>query len=131
VPSILFERALSADWPLPRAIVHVWGVFHVPIGALLLCAALAFAFPERDRPRVLGWLCGGVALHLGVDLLQFHHGQGYVLLFPVSVAPFEFGWIGSEATVPWTPVLAAITAFAWARKIRRERNSRAGEARSG
>jgi len=52
-----------------------------------------------------------MALHLALDVLQSHHGAGYMLMFPLATGSFEFGWIGSEATVPFALPLSGLAAL--------------------
>lgn len=106
-----------------------WSLLHTPFALLLLCGALSFAVIERHRVGVLVGMLIGCASHLGLDLLQDHHGQGYLLLAPFSRWRFELGLIGSEATVSVAPWLAALTAGAWAiRWARSGRREAAGAA---
>ena len=112
LPTAVLERAYDRGF-IPREAMYPWATLHMPIGIAVSCALLTFLFPEKDRPAVFGWLLGGGALHLAADLLQFHYGQGYYLLFPFSLWRFELGWVGSEATVPLAPWFAAATAIAW------------------
>ena len=74
-----------------------------------------------QRWRALGLLLVGAATHIGLDVLQDHHGCGYALAFPLSSKVFELGWIGSQATVEWAPWLALITALAWGLRVMRTR----------
>ena len=113
VPSMGLERLLIAGLPVPDFAMQMWSVFHLPLGALSACLFLGFWFPMEQRRPVVGWLCAGVALHFAADILQFHHEAGYALGFPLSRWRFELGWIGSEATVPWAPAFAALTAVSW------------------
>jgi membrane-bound metal-dependent hydrolase YbcI (DUF457 family) len=110
LPSLGFERALAAGVPVPRALMTGWSVFHQPVGAAVLCGLLASLFVPEQRRDVFVGLYAGVAFHLLVDLLQFHHGQGYALLFPASDAVFELGWIGSESTL-WLTLPVTVVAF--------------------
>lgn len=99
---------------LPEALIYPWNVLHMPFGVLLGSYLLTFLFPEADRRAVYRNLVGGGLLHLAVDLLQFHFGVGYLLLFPFSTWDYELGWIGSEDTVRAVPVLVPVTALlAW------------------
>ena len=82
---------------------------------LLSSTGLALLFPEAHRRQVLIALLGGMALHMGLDLLQDHLGQGYLLGFPFVRGSFELGWIGSEATVPAAPFLLALAFWSWRR----------------
>lgn len=117
LPAIALERLNRAGWPIPAWTMHPWTVLHVPLGAALAAVIVALMFPEADRRPVAAWLLAGVALHFGLDVLQFHYEGGYMLLYPVTTAGFECGFMGSEATVPWAPYLAAITATAWAGRL--------------
>jgi hypothetical protein len=100
-------------WPVPNALIVPWGVLHEPIPLALVCVLLASCAVERERREVFFGLVGGCALHLALDLFQDHHGHGYYLLAPLWLGRFEVGWIGSEATVPLAPWLAAATALTW------------------
>lgn len=99
--------------PLPEWATWPWTALHEPIGWSLTCGLLALAFVDGQRRRAFGLLALGCTLHTLVDLLQDHHGEGYLLLAPLSVRRFELGWIGSEATVPWALPLLAATGLAW------------------
>ena len=111
---LALERLLAYGLPVPMPVLWAWSGLHEPIGAALCALVLALAFREGDRRRVLLALWGGCALHTAVDVLQDHHGEGYVLLAPLSDLDFELGWIGSEATVAVAGPLALLTAAAWA-----------------
>lgn len=109
VPAIVLTR-LRYDFPqIPEWACYIWGPLHVPAGILLQSYLVALLFAESDRPVAFRNLLAGGMLHLAVDLLQFHFGMGYMLLFPLTTWDFEFGWIGSEATVPLVPVLLPLT----------------------
>lgn len=99
--------------PIPDVLLLPWGVYHEPVALLLACGLLSLAFVRRDRAVALIGLIGGCALHLGLDLLQDHHGQGYFLLAPCSLQRFELGLVGSEATVPLALPLALTTSVTW------------------
>ena len=103
---------------LPSVATHGWQPLHQPLGMLLLSYLVAMMFQESARRAVFANLLGGMALHLLVDLLQDHHGAGYLIGFPVWTGSFEFGLIGSEATV-WWAVPLAIAAWALTRTRRR------------
>jgi hypothetical protein len=113
LPSMFFAEVDRRVHPLPTLLQFGWEPFHLPVGMLLASMGLALLFPEAHRRQVLAALLGGMALHLGLDLLQDHLGQGYLLGFPFIRGSFELGWIGSEATVPWAPLLVAIAAWSW------------------
>lgn len=110
---LALERLFAAGVPVPMPVLWAWAGLHEPIGAGLSALVVALAFREIDRRRVLLSLWTGCALHTGVDVLQAHHGEGYVLLAPLSELDFELGWIGSEATVAIAVPLAVVTASAW------------------
>jgi hypothetical protein len=110
---LALERAYAAGVPLPEPLLWPWSSLHEPAGWLLVGALLALAFVPRDRGRVLAALWTGGALHTAVDVLQGHHGEGYLLLAPFTDRSYELGWIGSEATVPYALPLAALAVVAW------------------
>ena len=108
---------LRWDFPqIPEWSCYVWAPLHLPLGIALVSYVVASLFPEAQRRTAfLNLACGG-ALHLAVDVLQRHFGMGYLLLVPFSDWDFEFGWMGSEATVTVVPWLLPLTALAaWAR----------------
>jgi hypothetical protein len=114
---MVMDAVYQSGLPLPRALLFPWAVVHMPVGAGAACLLLAWLFPEADRRRVLAWLLAGAGLHLGADLLQDHHGQGYQLGFPLWMGTFELGWMGPEATVDLAPWFAVVTALAWAGRL--------------
>jgi hypothetical protein len=81
------------------------------LGVVLQSYLVSLLFAENQRRSAFQNLVGGGLLHLAVDLLQFHFGMGYMLLFPFSTWDFEFGLLGSEATVPLVPVLLPLTIY--------------------
>ncbi len=113
VPSLLLETLNARAMALPEWMFWPWGVLHEPIGALLLCAVVAGRFVPKDRLRAMFALGLGTCAHTALDLIQDHHGQGYYLFAPISMFRFEFGWIGSEASVWGALPLAALTALVW------------------
>ncbi len=118
-PAILLTAVHTHVHPLPPALLYCWGPLHLPMGILLWCLLLAMLFPESQRRAALANLLGGGALHVVLDLAQRHVGLGYPLLVPFSGRDFELGLIGSEATVPWAPVVALCTvALWWFRRVR-------------
>lgn len=110
---LALERLYAHGVPVPMPVLWAWAGLHEPFGAALSALVLALCFAEPDRKRVLLALWAGCALHTGVDVLQDHHGEGYVLFLPFSDVDFELGWIGSEATVTIAVPLAIVTAAAW------------------
>lgn len=132
VVPLALEQGQRIGLPIPVEAVVPWGILHTPTGGVVLAATLATAFVPQDRGRAFVALTLGIALHLALDVLQFHHGQGYTLLVPWSWATFELGWIGSEATVPWALPLLGATAVAWIpRGLRRGDQAQGADTRQG
>lgn len=113
VPSILAWGFHQRVHPLPDMLLYCWTPAHLPAGILVWTLLLTCLFREAERPAVFGNLLAGAGLHLFLDLLQHHHGQGYVVGFPFTDAQVELGLLGSEATVPWALPLAALAAITW------------------
>lgn len=114
VPPLAMDLFEGLGWiDLPDVALMPWGVYHEPLPLVLTCGLVATWFIARDRAGVFLGLLGGCALHIGLDVLQDHHGEGYFLCAPLSLTRFELGWIGSEATVVVAPWLALATALAW------------------
>lgn len=103
----------SHGLPLPEWALWPWSALHEPLGWGLTCGLLALGFVEGGRREAFGLLVAGCALHTLVDVTQDHHGEGYLLLAPLTTRRFELAWIGSEATVPWALPLLAATILAW------------------
>lgn len=114
VPSIVLGYVHVHLVPLPPIATHGWQPFHQPMGMLLTAYLLTMLFKESSRATVFWNLLGGMGLHLCIDLLQDHHGAGYLIGFPFWTGTFEFAVMGSEATVGWA-VPAAIIAGVLAR----------------
>lgn len=126
LPTMLIDRVIRLGAPLPLELMYPFAVFHMPAGNFALCVILAFALPVGQRAAVCGWLLAGSWLHFGMDMLQGHHGQGYYMAFPLSLETTELGLIGSEATVPFAPLLAALTGLAWLWRHRRAHDAVSG-----
>ena len=79
-------------------------------------------FGTQERRAILANFLGGMFLHLAVDLLQDHHGVGYVLFFPFVHLPLELGLVSSEASVRWAPLLLIVSGLliVWRRRNRSE-----------
>jgi len=107
---------------LPEQVWYPFGVLHEPAALLLMSALIAFAFVEEQRRAVFAALVVGAALHLGLDVLQDHHGEGYYLLIPVDIGRYELRVIGSESTVTIAAPLGIVTAMSWAARLWWERN---------
>ena len=105
--------AIAMGWvhreliPLHPMLTYGWDPLHQPVGMLILAYVLSMLFAQEQRRSVFLNLVGGMALHMGLDLLQDHQGVGYLLAYPFSDVLFELGWIGSEDSVLVAPVLAA------------------------
>ncbi len=124
VPGIVSEVLSGLGGGLPDGIGVALSIVHTPIGVALLAALMARALaPGPERRWGTALLVLGGWLHLAVDLLQRHPGEGhgYALLAPLSTWRVELGWIGSEATVPWAPWLAGFTVAVWAVRLLAER----------
>jgi hypothetical protein len=115
------EVLQQAGAPIPGPLIWMWAALHEPLGWSLVCLLLAQGFVAEHRRLVLGGLWLGCALHTGLDVLQFHHGEGYLLLAPLSTRRLELGWIGSEATVVVALPLLAATAVGWLPRLVEER----------
>ena len=122
VPPIVLE-SVGQLVELPE--LQGWSMLHEPLPQVALCVALASTFAPEDRRRALVCLLLGVASHIGLDVLQDHHGWGYALAFPLHWGVYELGWIGSQATVDWAPWLAAATGLAWLVRLRSSIQGRA------
>ena len=96
---------------LPEWLLFAWEPMHQPFGMLILAYLLCMFFPVAVRRSVFTNLMGGMFLHLLLDVFQSHHGAGYMLMFPFGTTSFEFGWIGSEATVPFAIPLGLLSAW--------------------
>ncbi len=118
LPGLALERVVALGVPIPEFVFTPWSVLHVPLGAGLGAVVLAYVFHETERRAAATWLIAGVALHLGLDTLQFHHNGGYPLLYPCSMELYQIGIFGSEATVPWSAPVALVSVIAWAVRVR-------------
>lgn len=102
--------ALKGRLPMvPEWSIFLWAPLHLPMGMLLWSFAVAFLYAPSERSQVFRQLFGGALLHLFVDSLQRHFGQGYLLFFPFSLWDGEFALFSSEATVRLVPVLLPLT----------------------
>ena len=114
VPAIALGLVHVHLTPLPVQLLTLWQPMHQPLGMTLLAYVLCHFFSASIRAQVFWNLLGGMALHLGLDLLQGHHGAGYQLGFPLTGDVWELGWIGSESTVFFSLPLAVVAgAVAW------------------
>lgn len=119
VPAIGLTRLHDQlGWDIPDALIYGFSPLHLPIGMLLSGYVLSLLFPREQRRGVFVALLKGMALHLAVDLLQYHYGAGYALFYPLSLWSGELGWMGSEDTVYLAPPLVLGTAWVWRRRLR-------------
>ncbi len=89
---------------------------HTPAGIFLVSVLISVVLPQwlatpLPRLHLASWITLGGLLHLAVDLLQLHLVDGYFLLYPFSVRPFEFGLVRSDGSVLALPVLLAVCAL--------------------
>lgn len=122
VPGLALDVVHAHVMALPEAAFWPWGVLHEPIGFISVAALLVSPMAPAVRWRTWAALCLGGALHLGLDVLQDHHGEGYRLLAPFGTGRYELGLVGSEATVTLAPGLAfgVVVALAvWSRRAAR------------
>ena len=116
VPAISLGYVHVHMTPIPSFLTHGWQPMHHPVGLVLLAFLTSFLFREAVRTSVFWNLIGGMALHLGLDLLQSHHGAGYLLGFPFSDFAWELGVMGSEATVGWAIPLSLLAWFVYRKR---------------
>jgi hypothetical protein len=118
VPSMALTWIGQRGVAVPPALIHAFEPLHLPVGMLVLAALVAMLFSESSRRAVFMNFLGGMLLHLAVDLLQDHHGVGYVLGFPFLQRPFELGLVSSEASVRWVPglLLVSLCLVVWRRR---------------
>lgn len=119
VPSLALEALRRGGVSVPEVLSHPFSVFHTPLGGIAAVILISSAVVEEQRRRARRWMLAGLGLHWALDLVQNHYGNGYMLLFPFSTWDWELGWVGAEATVPYAPALALVTALAWAWRLRR------------
>lgn len=113
VPALLFSALGKAGIKTPHELTFAFEILHMPIGIVLVCYAISLCFKARLRKSAFVNLLLGATLHLLLDLTQGHLGVGYLLAFPFSVSDFEFGWIGTEATVKIAPVVFGMSVLFW------------------
>ena len=114
LPGLVLEVIAPVLFRAPAWVGTSLGVFHMPVGMLCVGIWLTALFVPEHRRRAAAALATGMTLHLALDLLQDHHGFGYVLFWPFSGHMVELGCVGSEASVPWAPLWALLTLLAWA-----------------
>lgn len=118
VPSMGLNLLRDRGLPISDVALYIWGPFHMPVGMALSAYMLSFLTPEQGRGAVFRSLLGGMLLHLGTDMLQYHYGVGYLLFYPFWRRSFEFGVIGSEDSVYLAPLLVVLTGWVWWRRAK-------------
>jgi hypothetical protein len=113
VPPLFLQRFVAPWVELPPALPLLFMPLHLPVGMVLSSLALAQLVHPAQRRRAGLSLLVGMALHLGVDMLQDHLGVGYALFFPLSLSDHELPLFGSEDSVLALPVLLPLTALVW------------------
>ncbi len=108
----LVDRVLL---PVPEVVLWAWPALHEPLGAGAVAYLVSLAWPLDERRAALGALWAGVASHTLLDLLQDHHGVGYLVAAPLSTRRVELGWMSSEATVAvaWPLLGVTLGVAAW------------------
>ena len=114
VPAIGLGLVHAHWYALPTWLTHGWQPLHQPLGMLVLAYLLSMFFRVQERVAVFTNLVGGMTLHMVLDVLQDHHGVGYLLGFPLWEGDWELAAIGSEATV-WVALPLCVLA-AWVAK---------------
>ena len=115
VPAIITGLVHVHLVALPTQAMTIWQPLHQPVGMTLLAYLLCLFFEVSVRRAVFWNLLGGMAVHLALDLLQGHHGAGYLLALPFSGVSFELDLVGSESTV-WFSLPLALLALIVARR---------------
>ena len=123
VPALGFSALGKLGIEIPTTFSYIFEALHMPLGLLLACYLISLVFVVEQRRTAFLNLLGGAGLHLALDLAQHHLGVGYLLLFPFSTADFEFGWIGTEATVYAAPALGPAAWFFWRIRTGSQRSS--------
>ena len=118
VPAMGFSALAKSGISIPPEIPYAFEVLHMPLGMLLMCFSIALFFDPSQRTGIFLNLLGGCCLHLGLDLTQDHLGVGYLLAYPFSTWDFEFGWMGSEATVFFAPIAGLLSIGFWRWRMR-------------
>lgn len=106
------EALYLRGYPIPEWSMWPWSALHEPFGWLMVCALASALFVEEHRADVRRALMLGCLLHTGLDLLQDHRGEGYLIFAPLSLRDVELGLMGSEATVESVEITVAATAAA-------------------
>lgn len=113
VPPLALEVVHYHLFAIPEVLFMPWGALHEPVPLALCCFLLSRLFVAEQRRAAGVWLGVGCLLHVALDVLQDHHGEGYFLLFPLSTERYELGLIGSEATIHIALPLAFATMVVW------------------
>jgi len=102
---------------VPAWMAYIWEPLHMPLGMLLMAWIGSLAMVPHLRAHAFRNLGGGMLSHLALDLAQSHMGVGYPLFFPLSMAHWELGLWGTEATV-WVAIPLFLTALVLNRRAK-------------
>jgi hypothetical protein len=89
---------------------------HTPAALLAMSAIAALTLPRRlvavpGRPAVFALLVVGAALHVAIDVLQYHPRPSYRLLYPLSDQAWELGWVSPTASLWALPGLLLLSGW--------------------
>ena len=95
-------------------VYYFLGAFHTPVGILLICYLLSFAFTQPERKITFFYLFLGAMVHFFIDLMQrqFHEGI-YMPYFPLSLKTIQWGWFDFNASVYLFPLLFVSVVLVW------------------
>ena len=98
---------------------------HSPLGAAVICYALALLFEESWRSRAFWALLAGSWLQILLDAGKNYMGMGVIpWAFPFSMDLFEFGWYRKEDSIYLIPLsFAQLLPFEIATRLFRKRPS--------
>lgn len=90
---------------------------HTPVGLILVCGLVSYAFEKRLRGVVFKALALGAGLHLLLDALQKRVVDAYGILFPFSWKDIYVGIFWPDQSLWALPLLlAACAAMYWWRR---------------
>jgi hypothetical protein len=115
VVPIVLDWAGSRWGAIPEALSWPWPALHEPLGATLVTALVARTFVPEQRWAAFRALWLGAFSHTLLDLLQDHHGVGYLIAAPFSLRRVELGLVGSETSVvvAWPLLAATLVVAGW------------------
>jgi len=98
VPILFAASCYSCSW--------FFTVLHSPLPLLLFVLLLSLLFANKKQAFFSLFL--GMALHLGLDSLQWHVSKSYYWFFPFSFKTAEFGLFHPETSLYFIPPLLLI-----------------------